>query len=361
VTRGAAAASAPARAHTAPRLPQIVSIQYLRALAALAVVAFHAFEAEAHRLAVGAAGVDVFFVISGFIMWTLTEHAESGPGAFLWRRIVRVAPPYWAATLLAALVWTVRPHFLWMPPFGAADLARSLAFIPYADAWGRTFPVLTQGWTLDYEMFFYAVFALVLLAPRRWQLAALTLAFAVLIAVGLAASPTRPVVAAFTSPLLAEFLAGAWLGRIWLTGRLRSRAGGVLLLAGGLAAFAAANVLGIPKGLLRLLVWGLPALALVTGALLLEGAGLVRCWKVPKALGDGSYSIYLFHVFVVAATYRVLGDAPTAVRVGAALLASAVAGWLLFVGLERPLTSALRNLPRLVRSPPARLQRAGLP
>ena len=354
-------ADAPGRAHTAGRLPQIVSIQYLRGLAALAVVAFHALESATHKFPVGAAGVDIFFVISGFIMWTLTENAEASPGSFIWRRVIRVAPPYWIATLLVVLVVAVRPHFLWMPPFSAGDVGRSLAFAPYADAWGRPYPVLTQGWTLNYEMFFYAVFTAVLFAPRRLQLALLSLGLAAPMAAGLLRPASDPTIATYTSLDLAEFLAGVWLGRVWLTGVLRGAAVGWALAALGLATFAVEQAMGVREGPWRAIYWGLPALSLVTGALCLEGAGLVRCWRLPKAVGDGSYSVYLFHVFVVAACARLLGWAPTAVRVAGTLVASAAAGYLLFLVLERPLTGALRGLPKLIRPAPAGLQGAGAP
>jgi exopolysaccharide production protein ExoZ len=354
-------ADAPSRARTS-RLPQIVSIQYLRAAAALGVVAFHAMESAAYKFPVGAAGVDIFFVISGFIMWTLTEHAENRPGSFIWRRIIRVAPPYWIATLLVALAVTIRPHFLWMAPFSAADLARSLAFAPYVDAWGEPYPVLLQGWTLNYEMFFYVLFALALFAPRRLQLAVLSLALAGLIAAGLLLQPTDPALATYTDLELAEFLAGLWLGKVWLTGRLRGRAVGWGLVAAGLAAFAVEQVLQLRDGPWRTVYWGLPALALVTGALCLEGAGAVRRWAPLKALGDGSYSIYLFHLFVVAVCARLFaGPAADWLRLAASLVGSGVAGWVLFHLLERPMTSALRKLPRTLRPAPAALRQAEAP
>jgi exopolysaccharide production protein ExoZ len=337
--------AAAARARTAHgKIPPIVSIQYLRAVAALAVVAFHALEATPTRFPVGAAGVDVFFVISGFIMWTLTESAEAAPASFLWRRFIRVTPPYWVATLLVAAIALLRPHFLWMPPVTWDRLAKSLLFIPHLDAWGQPHPVVTQGWTLNYEMFFYAVFGAVLFAPRRLQLPLLSGAFLGLIAAGLAARPDGAAAATYTSLLLAEFLAGAWLGRLWLTGRLRSGVGGALLVAAGLATFALEQWLGVGEEPLRALFWGLPALMVVTGALCLEGAGYVKLWRVPKALGDGSYSIYLFHVIIVALGYRLLDGAPTAVRLVGTLAAAAVAGVALFHLVEKPLTAGLRRL-----------------
>src|SRR5580658_5421280 len=147
--------------------PVLLSIQALRALAATAVVAYHALQWGSGGFDVGRAGVDVFFVISGFIMWRVTSGRDVTPGAFLWRRVTRVAPLYWLTTLAvlaAALVW---PGFLPEVRPGWRHLALSLAFIPHLDPRGLPFPTLPPGWTLDYEALFYLTFAAALAGPRR--------------------------------------------------------------------------------------------------------------------------------------------------------------------------------------------------
>jgi exopolysaccharide production protein ExoZ len=123
-----------------------------------------------------------------------------------------------------------------------------------------------------------------------------------------------------------------------------------VLVGLGLAAFALEQGVGVREGPWRAVLWGGPALLLVTGALCLEGAGYVKLWRIPKALGDGSYSIYLFHVIVVALGYRALSGAPTAVRLICTLAAAALVGVVLYHALERPLTARLRRLaePRAV-------------
>src|SRR5258708_11616622 len=83
---------APERGMAEPR--QILAIQYLRALAALAVVVFHNLERSDDPFVVGQAGVDLFFVISGFVMWTLADAQQPSAQAFLWRRIIRIVPLY---------------------------------------------------------------------------------------------------------------------------------------------------------------------------------------------------------------------------------------------------------------------------
>ena len=77
----------------------IRSVQYLRAVAAFAVLIFHACEPVGRSFVVGSAGVDVFFVISGFILWHIAAQRQPRPGAFLLGRIIRIVPAYWAVTL----------------------------------------------------------------------------------------------------------------------------------------------------------------------------------------------------------------------------------------------------------------------
>jgi Acyltransferase family len=113
---------------------RIVSIQYLRALAALAVVVFHA-DPNAFT---GQAGVDIFFVISGYIMWMI---ARSEPTIlnFISARVTRIVPLYWLATMIMSL-------HLHAP---ADAVAKSMLFIPFIGEQGRIWPVLVPGWTLD--------------------------------------------------------------------------------------------------------------------------------------------------------------------------------------------------------------------
>jgi exopolysaccharide production protein ExoZ len=326
------------------RLPQFVSIQYLRAVAALGVVAFHALEAAPHRFVLGAAGVDIFFVISGFIMFGLTEGAEARPGLFLWRRVARVTPMYWIATAVIAAIAMLRPNFLWMAPVTPDHLLKSLLFIPHHDPRGEIYPVVQQGWTLNYEMFFYLSFAVVLFLPRRTQLPVLTAVFAILAALGLALRPANATAVTFTSPLLLEFLAGAWLGRAWAAGWARGRALGFGLFALGAAALAAQIALGYEPLAWRALAWGLPGLCLVAGAVMVESGGGVPRWPPLKALGDASYSIYLFHVPFVALSYRVFKHGLNGPRLVFVLIAAAGVGWAIYRLVERPLTRRLHQL-----------------
>ena len=129
------------------RAKPIHSIQWLRAAAALAVLAFHLSLHLEQTWALGAAGVDVFFVVSGFIMWTVTAREQS-PAAFMMNRIVRIAPLYWTAT--SVMVFGALAGLFPSVVLTAGHVAGSLLFVPHVSpSNGQVWPLLVQGWTLN--------------------------------------------------------------------------------------------------------------------------------------------------------------------------------------------------------------------
>src|SRR5579862_498762 len=162
---GAVVACPSGMSEVAPSRPTLQWLQALRGFAALSVVADYAKKRIDDRLWVGAAGVDVFFVISGFIIWTVGSGEEASPGVFVWRRLTRVAPAYWLATGAVIALATLWPTLLRQVTLSPAHVALSLAFIQHIDPRGLPFPVLPPGWSLNYEAVFYGLFTLVLFAP----------------------------------------------------------------------------------------------------------------------------------------------------------------------------------------------------
>jgi exopolysaccharide production protein ExoZ len=294
------------------------SIQFLRGLAALSVVAFHT--GWTHTV-LGAAGVDVFFVISGFIMQHVSRR-ETTPIAFLRARILRVVPLYWLVTLAAAALHGI------MDP---ARLAQSLVFWPHLDAQGHAWPVLLQGWTLCYEMFFYGLFAVSLLLPHRLWL--MTAALLILASAGVALHPSGPALETYTSPLLLEFLAGMWLHRAWHSGWLRRARP---LLPGGVAAFAAQVMLPDP-GNWHTLAWGVPALMVVAGSLSVESSGRLPQVRWLNALSSASYALYLTHTLVQNQVLPLLQPAPAILAVPTAVAACVVVGMIVHWMVEEPI------------------------
>lgn len=153
--------SRPTSTHAQTPLSQrIDSIQLLRAVAAIAVVTQHV---PIPIFGDGLWGVDLFFVISGFIMCHAT--ARSGRNFFL-KRIIRIVPLYWLGTLFIYALALTLPQLLNTTTANPVDLLKSLLFIPFIKG-GIPVPIVFQGWTLNYEMFFYGLFWISLLVSRR--------------------------------------------------------------------------------------------------------------------------------------------------------------------------------------------------
>jgi exopolysaccharide production protein ExoZ len=183
------------------------------------------------------------------------------------------------------------------------------------------------------------------LAPPRWRPWALSAALVGLAALRPLGDVQNPLWATYTNPLLLEFGAGVWLGKAWSEGRLPGRGLAWILIAGGLAGFAAVTLAGIDIEAARPLYWGLPALLLVSGAVSLERAGPLPHWWPLRLLGDASYSVYLVHGLAISAAFRLLrnlaeGPVPAFT---VSVVAGVVAGLLTYQFAEKPLMKLFRT------------------
>jgi len=336
-----------ARQTPRPRAPAVLlSIQALRAAAALAVVAYHALQWGDGGFDVGRAGVDVFFVISGFILWHVTAGADASPRAFLWRRLIRVAPLYWLTTLAVAAAAPIWPGFLPEVRPGWAHLALSLAFIPHLDPRGLPFPTLPPGWTLDYEAVFYLIFAAALAGPRGRRAVVVIGALAAVTAFGFL--DPEPFYFLGANPMLLQFAAGVGIGMLVERRRIPPRGWGwaMLLAAAGLWVWVETGRRFTE--LWRPLLWGVPAVLTVAGALTLElgdeGRPAPSVMARPiRVLGDASYAIYILHLPATALIAHTLGWQRPWLFLPAALAASVAAGLAGRALVERPLRSILRG------------------
>lgn len=280
------------------------SIQVLRGVAAMAVVAHHAFPGTTSA---GAAGVDLFFVVSGFIMATCA--GGRSPLEFLADRAWRIYPLW----LIALAPW------LAINPQDLLHVVRSVTLWPvYGDQFLN--PALGVGWTLSFEFLFYLGFALAL-ATR--PMAPLLLFFLCLV-LGL---ETNHVLFWFLgSPLTFEFLLGVAITRLQ-----RNERAGTIAVVLGLVWFALSppgfynQAFGV-GALYRTLAWGVPAALVVYGAWSLERRFSGRAFNFFVLLGSASYSIYLFHQLVMLEFQGLAG-----------FVISALAGIAAFLGLERPI------------------------
>lgn len=302
---------------------QISNLQVLRAAAALMVAFGHAqHDALVQRLKLGlafdrsfalpwGAGVDLFFVISGFIMVHASERLFGQPGAsraFFGRRLARIVPLYW---LFLAAYLALIAQAVWAGSRAAPaplDVVASFAFWP-TDAFGDGIPrpLLTLGWTLNYEMFFYAVFALFVGLPRNRAVLAVALVLASLVGLGAVFGPSAAAPFFWTRPIVLEFGMGMGLAVLLRRGVSISPA-----LRGALIAAAAAIWIAdplrsslqaidwtTPNDLTRLWGWGVPAALVVAAAVFGSQVRPVGWTRAGVALGDASYALYLVHPFVI--------------------------------------------------------------
>lgn len=332
------------------------NIQMLRFAAAELVVMAHAVDLAETRLGLetvlaggrlenfGAVGVDVFFVISGFIIATTTrgQVGLAAAGNFLWRRFRRVAPIYWLLSL-PILIGMARGGTL-SPEVATA----TFLFWPFSGL-SMTFPALGPGWSLCFEMLFYSAFGVAMIGGRRvgWGLVA---AYLAMLAAGLVVA--SPVLRFLGAPIVLEFLLGVGVALMWR--RLPRRAGvwtlGLALAGFGLGlAFGYGGIGGEAAlndpwtGLMRAAVWGLPSALLVLGLVRME-----RAYQTPGRwrrglifMGDASYAVYLVHVLVIRALGRMVemagiktsGDAVLVVTI----IASLAAGAVVHLWIEKPL------------------------
>lgn len=303
----------------------------LRAIAAVSVMAFHIF---GDRFLIGAVGVDVFFIISGYIMGAFGGNVSTKQ--FIYSRITRIVPLYWAVTIVMCLgaLAGVFSSF----SFTADQLWRSLLFVPYLNSAGDLAPLVVVGWTLNMEMFFYVVFAIGLAFGSPFMVT--TLVLASLVFVGQLADWQAPAMQVWTSPLLLEFLAGLLLARVRLPQRTDY---GLVCLVLAAAGFVLATLVGEPTGIGRVLIWGLPAALLVAGCITLESAASwPRNWLKPlELIGDASYALYLSHGLTISLVQKLLapGLLASVVMVVSSLLV-AIGVHFLF---ERPVIHLLKR------------------
>lgn len=318
-------------------------MQVARGVAALLVVLFHAtLTLHGRNMAPvfdrGGIGVDIFFVISGFVIY-LTAQGKPWR-AFLTRRLARIVPLYWLFLTAKLGLILATGH----DPTGMAGdplyLLGSYLFLPLRSV----YPLIGAGWTLNFEMYFYIVAAVMLaLLPARWFAMALTLYMAATVLVGGGMRGGWPSVSdipllSLLSPLCLEFIAGVWIARHWSGGRRWPA------MLSALSIGAAVIVIAIGPADLhytpwRVVYWGMPAALVIAGIVQLEPVVGFRHWTLPLLLGDASYSIYLAHTAVLPLLDPVVRHLPPSALVqGAALvLGSAVAGVTVHLVIERRL------------------------
>jgi peptidoglycan/LPS O-acetylase OafA/YrhL len=299
----------------------IINVQFLRAVAALAVLFYH-FSLQYQALQtghtnafyyvfnlIGYAGVDFFFVISGYIMWITTiKSTQKSPALnFAYKRLTRIYLGYWPYFLLALVV------LYFYPQLKSAN----------TNIWGSFFLtepkpshlILQVAWTLQYELYFYLLFAFAMLLPAKHKLTAVWLMALLIVIYQLytrlhSSNPNNEFTAIdfFLSPFCLEFFAGCLLGHFFQSNRLA--VWWPLLLGGSLLLFAIyyqsqvlqQSLISHEFIIFRVMVFGSAALLIMAGLIEAEKRGRVVMKRCSLILGGSSYSIYLSHTIAIALT-----------------------------------------------------------
>lgn len=338
------------------RAGELVGLQILRGFAAMLVASHHALEASMVArvgpsspdwlTTFGASGVDIFFVISGFIMIFVCFRDGRRPpnaGNFLFKRFTRIYPLYWIFCIVLLILGAM--HLLRNEAASLSDVFGSLVLLPTATR------IMGISWTLSYEMYFYILFS----ATLVFQSAIRSVAFAIamIAVIGLVSNlvPIEVYRDFLTDPITFEFCAGLFLGW-WYLRSGQSFSLPLIVCVPGIALLAAAPLFvehqttGALPGWPRVLTWGLGSLIIVASCLGVRHRGGVQ--KLFVLLGDASYAIYLTHYFVIGVYARFLrstrlADFPQPAVIVVVSIACAAVGVGVHLSIERPLLDVIRG------------------
>lgn len=344
-------------------MPKLLTLQVARGVAANLVVLAHLHAADpvwtgARSLPAfwyfGTAGVDLFFVLSGFVMVAVAGR-DVGPLEFIWRRAARIYPTYWLAlfVLLSLMVThaVIHSYELQIPD----SLWRTFLLIPQ-----QSTPLLPVSWTLVFEMYFYLIFTIFL--ATRVPLVAGLAAWAVVVCILAIVTPdhvaSSAVLHVVANPMTAEFMMGSIIGILWqhrfLPGHWVAGVTGLGVMAVSIGYLGPALSLETNPNFdaWRVVLFGIPA------ALILCGLAGTELRKSPLPLptlivklGDWSYATYLMHWIVIPIVPKALlliapagGVGPSVIFAVSGVIAANLAGAMVHVFFERPMLRWLHKL-----------------
>lgn len=327
----------------------------LRGLAASLVVFNHLRAMEVKYLAgshllssfhMGGSGVDLFFVISGFIIALVSRDlfgSRQTAAYFFKKRLIRVVPPYWFFTTLVLLAYLYNPAWVNSSAQAPPNILASYLFIPTG-----TYFLLLVGWTLSFEMYFYLAWSLLMLGKRAAAIKILSAFFLGSVVLGLVHRFESPILHMMTEPLILEFVLGVLICQLYFTVKIKNSLWPGFVLALGAVLLGSNHFL--EYGAHRFFEYGLPAAMVFFGVVFLEKNHDIRWPRPLVALGDASYSLYLSHVLIISALgrlYRALGLTsvmPGLVLIIGAYLACCVFAWFSYKWLELPTSRVLNRV-----------------
>lgn len=316
---------------------KVNSIQYLRAAAALLVVYCHSIDTQINfgisfqqnfffLQNFGAIGVDIFFIISGFIISLVSSNyfGAKSTGKFLAKRFLRINPSYYLVSALALSLRYISKSNLEFP---SAEVIKTITILPIVDT-GVVFwkPILYVGWTLAFEWLFYIIFSILILVSAKNKDIILIGIFILFSLVGVL-FPIKSIQYIFvTNPIALEFCIGVLLAFIYKTlepSKSLAKASFILgLVSLGLLIFIgygnvseATSTLNGENSWSRLLIWGMPSAALIFGLIFLEKHHVLKFEnKTILLIGDASFAIYLIHPICFSLCAYILKKVPMIVR-----------------------------------------------
>ncbi len=346
---------------TAP-IHKIDTLQVLRGFAALLIVIYHAvLDIEGlygsedifwnHEPFIY--GIDLFFVLSGFVM-IYTAYEQTGvtqAKRFMLRRLIRIVPIYWFYTLLLVGVLFLMPNALGGVEFSIANFLKSLFFVPYYDHDALLYPFLKLGWTLNYEIYFYAVFALFLLLPRKLLMPALTVFFLSTVLFKDYLLPEGIIRVFYGRDIVLNFLIGSWIGFLFIKDVRLPKwfvyLGCATLITSIVWMFNADRVeeytgYDFPKVIFATLIISLLVLP--------KKSQHIKLPKIAVFIGDSSYSLYLMHSFTIGAIIYVIAASGLQESLSPWLtfiicvVGSLIGGGISYLLIEKPLLSWSKQL-----------------
>ncbi|MEZ0487783.1 acyltransferase family protein [Fibrella aquatica] len=348
-------------------LQKIDSIQGLRAIAVVLVVYTHAIDSSMTIFSTstqldffylenwGSIGLDLFFVISGFIVTRIiySYRQEDGWKVFAYKRILRIIPLYWGLSIVATIL-TIRTY-----PIRAATFVKTVLFFPIFES-AFEFPVIGVGWSLSYEVYFYSIVVILLVfQAREIKLIALLLLLLLALLGTLYDSPVV-ILQFLTSPLLIEFALGIGCGILYdliKTNSNSARFGmvtfslGILTMLSSIfwnygeiseaGSVTSSNYLAF----LRSIFWGIPCSLFLLGCTLLERAYSLAIPSLLIRIGDASYSNYLLHGLLISFGRRTILELNLSADLYILFLVimCTAASLLMYRFVEKPLTDSLTN------------------
>lgn len=326
----------------------IYSIQYLRGIAALMVVLHHTVHKGSQYgnstlswFNIGSAGVDLFFIISGFIMCYTTHNKKISPYIFLKHRIKRIIPLYWFFTTVALIIFLIIPQYV-NSSGGNTGILASFLLIPTGEKF-----LVNNGWTLSYEFYFYFIFSLFIFLNNNKTLRYINISLFILLLyiTGLILKPDNSYLKFIFSSLLMEFALGIFSYFIYKRVKIPKIISIIFIFS---SIFWFTHIIKSGNIFNNFLNHAIPMFLLFNGFLHLESYFREQKTLINKffeKLGESSYSLYLVHPFIlsiITMIFEYFDLINSNFFIILLVIISIISGWITYNRIEKKIASLLK-------------------